>query len=75
VFTDDRQALLRAISRPDDPLSATELHDSTNETPNLRERLSRPLALARQLAAHATQALRQPAAPSLKLERELDHDR
>ena len=76
VFTDDRQALLKAVSRPDEPMSATELNDSTNETPNLRDRLARPLALARQLAANAGQALRQQAAArSLKPERELDHDR
>jgi conjugative relaxase-like TrwC/TraI family protein len=76
LFTDDRRALLKAVSRSDDPISATELNDSTNETPNLRDRLSRPLALARQLAAHASQALRQQAAArALKPERELDHDR
>ena len=76
VFTDDRQALLKAASRTDDPVSATELNDSTNETPNLRDRLSRPLELARQMAAQASHALRQQAAArSLKPERELDHDR
>jgi len=77
VFTDDRQALLKAASRTDDPVSATELNDSTNETPNLRDRLSKPVELARQLAAQASQALRQQAAAarSMKPERELDHDR
>jgi conjugative relaxase-like TrwC/TraI family protein len=60
VFTDDRQALLKAVSRSDDPLSATELHESTKETSAVRDRLSRPLALARRLAAQAGQVLRQP---------------
>jgi len=31
IFTDDREALLRAVSRPDDPLSATELADAGKE--------------------------------------------
>ena len=29
IFTDDRKELLKAVSRPDDPLSATELSEST----------------------------------------------
>jgi KaiC/GvpD/RAD55 family RecA-like ATPase len=33
IFTDDREELLRAVSRPDDPLSATELADATLEKP------------------------------------------
>ena len=31
IFTDDREALLKAVSRPDDPLSATELADAGKE--------------------------------------------
>jgi ATP-dependent exoDNAse (exonuclease V) alpha subunit len=31
IFTDDREALLKAVSRPDDPLSATELADAGSE--------------------------------------------
>jgi conjugative relaxase-like TrwC/TraI family protein len=33
IFTDDREALLKAVSRPDDPLSATELADAGSEQP------------------------------------------
>ena len=48
IFTDDRKELLRAISRPDDPLSATELADSAQPKPGLRDRM------AEHLAQHAT---------------------
>lgn len=37
VFTDDRKELLRAISRPDDPLSATEIAEAEREKPALRQ--------------------------------------
>lgn len=33
IFTDDRNELLRAICRPDDPMSATELAQSPSQTP------------------------------------------
>ncbi len=33
VFTDDRESLLKAVSRPDDPLSATELAAAAPEKP------------------------------------------
>jgi len=46
VFTDDRNELLRAISRPDEPLSATELSESTQQKPKLLDRAKR-LASAR----------------------------
>ena len=36
IFTDDRKELLKAISRPDDPLSATELAESTQQKPTVR---------------------------------------
>ncbi len=36
IFTDDRKELLKAVSRPDDPLSATELAESTKHKPTLR---------------------------------------
>jgi conjugative relaxase-like TrwC/TraI family protein len=49
VFTDDRKELLKAISRPDDPLSATELAEPTQEKPTLRDRLMTRWALARGL--------------------------
>jgi conjugative relaxase-like TrwC/TraI family protein len=46
VFTDDRKELLKAMSRPDDPVSATELADSAQQTPTLLDRLKK-LALTR----------------------------
>jgi conjugative relaxase-like TrwC/TraI family protein len=47
IFTDDREALLKAVSRPDDPLSATELADAQPQNAHSKSRpLSRqPLAL------------------------------
>jgi conjugative relaxase-like TrwC/TraI family protein len=47
VFTDDRKELLKAINRPDDPLSATELAEPMQEKLGLRDRLMRRLAFAR----------------------------
>jgi conjugative relaxase-like TrwC/TraI family protein len=52
VFTDDRKELLKAVSRPDDPLSATELADSAQEKANLQDRLKR-LAIARSRSKQA----------------------
>jgi len=40
VFTDDREALVKAVSRPDDPLSATELAAAAPEKPRLMKRMS-----------------------------------
>jgi len=71
VFTDDRADLLKAMSRPDDPMSATELAESTNGKPTVRERLAKPLALARRMAGFA-----QYNPPKiLKTERDMSHDR
>jgi hypothetical protein len=78
VFTDDREELLKAISRPDDPLSATELVESANHKPTLRNRLANHLTTARQLAAvaaHHRQLTQADNARRLKAEREMDHDR
>lgn len=70
IFTDDKEELLKAVSRPDDPLSATQLAESSNQTPATRNRL----ATTRQRAAMAGQnqpvAVRTPA-----VERDMDHDR
>ncbi len=77
IFTDDRKELLKAVSRRDDPLSATQLAEATNQKPALRGQLGKPLALARQLAAAAVQ--NQVISPAVtrdpKAERGLDHDR
>ncbi len=58
IFTDDHLALLKAISRPDDPISATELLENENEKEKESKKdqpskaaaatwLTKPLALAR----------------------------
>jgi ATP-dependent exoDNAse (exonuclease V) alpha subunit len=77
IFTDDRQEVLKAISRPDDPLSATELAESTSYKPAARNRLSKHLTTAQQLAAVALQHhLMQPGnARNSKVERDMDHKR
>ena len=59
VFTDDRGELLKAMSRPDDPMSATELSGAVNGAMNLMDRLKK-LAFARGLS---------------ETERDLTHDR
>jgi hypothetical protein len=41
VFTDDRKELLKGMSRPDDPVSATELADNAQQTPTLLDRLKK----------------------------------
>jgi conjugative relaxase-like TrwC/TraI family protein len=40
LFTDDRKDLLKAISRPDDPMSATELSEPEKKSPGLMSRLA-----------------------------------
>jgi hypothetical protein len=49
IFTDDKKELLKALSRPDDPLSATELAGGAEQT-TLLDRLKK-LAFTRNLAA------------------------
>jgi conjugative relaxase-like TrwC/TraI family protein len=41
IFTDDREELLRAVMRPDETLSATELSRSLPQKPKLRERMAK----------------------------------
>ena len=77
VYTDDRKELLKAVSRPDEPLSATELLESTNHNTNVRDRLAKPLALARRLAAVVQRdgGMRTTATRNLHSERDMSHDR
>src|SRR5262249_25856541 len=77
IFTDDRKALLKAITREDNPLSATELAAAITHKPPARDRLARSLALARRQAGMVAQTHRRQPGNSRnpKLERELDHDR
>ena len=71
IFTDDREALLKAASKVDDPLSATELDESAGGTPSLRDRLAKPLELAGRMAA----MVQSSAARMRKPEQDLSHDR
>jgi conjugative relaxase-like TrwC/TraI family protein len=50
IFTDDRKELLKALSRPDEPMSATELAGSAEQTPTLLDRLKK-LAFTRNITA------------------------
>lgn len=52
VFTDDKRALLKAVERADDPLSATKFVQLRRKEP-LRIRLGRHLAFLRRLASFA----------------------
>ena len=47
IFTDDKKSCCKAISRPDDPMSATELSRVRAQKPTLRNRLMKGLAFAR----------------------------
>ena len=46
IYTDDRKELLKAMCRPDDPMSATELSDGAPPKPKLRDRLAKHLVFA-----------------------------
>ena len=70
IFTDDKLELLRAVSRADDPLSATELAESSSQTPAMRN----GMAATRQRAMMA--GLNQPApVRTPAVDRDIDHDR
>jgi hypothetical protein len=72
LFTDDREELLKAATRLDDPMSATDLATSKNGKPSTNG----SLALTRRLAAIAEQnRLAQHALGNNSPERGLDHDR
>jgi ATP-dependent exoDNAse (exonuclease V) alpha subunit len=47
IFTDDREELLKAVSRPDDPLSATELAKEAVEKPTTPARLRNRISFVR----------------------------
>ncbi len=49
IFTDDREALLKAVSRPDDPLSATELAGA-QEKPVRPARLMKRMSFVRDVS-------------------------
>jgi conjugative relaxase-like TrwC/TraI family protein len=77
IFTDSRNDLLRAVGRPDNPMSATELSQFAPKKPTLRTRLKKRLGFAPGLGifggrpVSAQPGLERNAAP----ERGIDHDR
>lgn len=76
IFTDDRKELLKAVTRPDDPMSATELSQPTQQKPTLRDRLTKRLAFARGLAFAARNDALQPAnTRDATTQREMDNAR
>ena len=77
IFTDDRQELLKAITRPDEPMSATELSESTEQKPTLRDRLTKRLAFARNLGIFAgrNDTMQPPDTQEVTQQRETDHAR
>jgi conjugative relaxase-like TrwC/TraI family protein len=76
IFTDDRTALLNAMSRPDDPISALQLAESTNGQAPSRDGLAKSLTLARQATAIAERnRLMRSTTARTQPERGLDHDR
>jgi hypothetical protein len=72
IFTDDKLALLSAASRPDDPMSATELSQSKLQ----EDGRAVPPGLGRRMRGSATQhnSVQQDITRNAS-ERELDHDR
>jgi conjugative relaxase-like TrwC/TraI family protein len=76
IFTDSKDELLRAVQRPDEAMSATELSE-TMPKPTTRNPLMRSLAFVR---GAGVLGLRQPIIPppvakNQEIERGLDHDR
>jgi conjugative relaxase-like TrwC/TraI family protein len=62
IFTDDKKELLRAVQRPDQPLSATELAESYRRKPKFRQRLHKLLAFCRRAASFAQTHEQKPTA-------------
>jgi conjugative relaxase-like TrwC/TraI family protein len=77
VFTDDRVAMLKAMSRPDDPMSATELALAAPQKQGLQGRLSKQLAVARGFGAFGSR--KNSPLPGVSkdaaMQREQDHER
>lgn len=77
VYTDDRNELMKAVSRPDDPMSATELSDSRPQKPALKDRLMKRLEFARGLAVFGQRndAMQPGVARDATVQREMDNAR
>lgn len=56
IFTDDREELLKAFGKPDDPMSATDLAETIPPKPGKDNRLKRRLAFVRGLGVFASPA-------------------
>ena len=78
IFTDDREAMLKAVSRADDPLSATELSEMKPK-PTVRDRLKKHLGFAHRNAIFATMSnAPQPVIPkdvTMQQQQERGHER
>ncbi len=77
IFTDDRTELLKAITRPDEPMSATELSRTESAKPTLRNRLTKHLAFARGLAVigQRNEPMQSSTARDATVQREMDNAR
>jgi hypothetical protein len=76
IFTDDKKALLAAVQRPDEPLSATEFTQSRRPAQLMRARLGKHLAYLRRLATFAhIHEPRQPDLHRAQQQREYAHER
>ena len=74
IYTDDRNELLKAAGRPDEPMSATELAQPADK-PTLRDRMKR-LSFARGLNVFASRNESvQPSQAREAAQREVDHAR
>jgi conjugative relaxase-like TrwC/TraI family protein len=61
IFTDSKEELLKAVERPDEPLSATEFAHERQRKPSLRSRLRKHVSNIRRMATFAaTHELRVP---------------
>ena len=77
VFTDDRKELLKAVARPDDTISATELSQATPQKPNSPKGKAKGLAFAcgRGVSGVRHDATKSAVAKNPAADRGLDHDR
>ena len=77
IFTDDREELMRAVTRPDDSMSATELSQSAPQKPTLRNRLTKGLAFTRGIGVFGGRhdSMQPGIAQNASAERGMDHDR
>ncbi|MGE3807900.1 MAG: hypothetical protein AB7K24_24815 [Gemmataceae bacterium] len=76
IYTDDRNELLKAFGRPDEPISATEVAEPSAEKPTLKDRMKR-MAFARGLSVFASRngASQHDSSRNAATQREVDHAR